>query len=86
MNLRSLLTRTIRYLASAALLVLFGLLAGCAAGTATPTPQPAPATPVPTATTQPTPEPSPSPSPTPAPLSLTLLHTNDTWGYYSPCG
>ena len=21
-----------------------------------------------------------------APLTLTVLHTNDTWGYLSPCG
>ncbi|PKO22723.1 MAG: hypothetical protein CVU38_07790 [Chloroflexi bacterium HGW-Chloroflexi-1] len=30
---------------------------------------------------------APAPRPTPAePLALTLLHTNDTWGYLSPCG
>jgi len=31
--------------------------------------------------------PAPAPSATPAtPLNLVVLHTNDTWGYYDPCG
>jgi 2',3'-cyclic-nucleotide 2'-phosphodiesterase (5'-nucleotidase family) len=25
-------------------------------------------------------------APTPAPSPLLILHTNDTWGYYDPCG
>ncbi|HIQ05472.1 MAG TPA: hypothetical protein EYH31_07210 [Anaerolineae bacterium] len=30
--------------------------------------------------------PQPTPTATPAPLALTVLHTNDVWGHYEPCG
>ncbi len=39
----------------------------------------------PTVTTSPTVTPPPTPTPL-SPLELTVLHTNDTWGYLSPCG
>lgn len=58
-------------------LALTGALTGCSLP-----PAPAPGAASPVAATPP----AAAPTPTAAPLAFTLLHTNDTWGYYDPCG
>ncbi len=66
--------------------LLSALLAACASqATPEPTATPRP-TVTPTATAAPASTPTPAPTPTPGSLSLRLLHTNDTWGFYDPCG
>jgi 2',3'-cyclic-nucleotide 2'-phosphodiesterase (5'-nucleotidase family) len=57
-------------------LSLPGLVAGCMP------PMAAPGRPGPLAS----PLNAPAPTATAGPLQLTILHTNDTWGYFLPCG